>query len=46
MWFDDLEAVKRYAGEDYTRSTLPPEEAALLNRYDSRVRHYEVRVAR
>lgn len=46
MWFDDLEAVKRYAGEDYTRSTLPPEEAALLNRYDSRARHYEVRVAR
>lgn len=46
MWFDDLEAVKRYAGEDYTRSTLPPEEAALLSRYESRVRHYEIRIAR
>ncbi len=46
MWFDDLEAVKRYAGEDYSRSTLPPEEAALLSHYDSRVRHYEVRIQR
>ena len=46
MWFDDLDAVKHYAGEDYTRSALPLEEAALLNRYDARVRHYEVRIAR
>lgn len=46
MWFDDLDSVKRYAGEDYTRSTLPPEEAALLSHYDSRVRHYEIRIGR
>jgi heme-degrading monooxygenase HmoA len=44
MWFDDLEAVKRYAGEDYTRPAVLPEAAAMLSRYDSRVQHYEIRI--
>lgn len=44
MWFDSLEAVKGYAGEDYTRAAVLPEAQALLSRYESRVQHYEVRI--
>lgn len=44
MWFDSLEAVKGYAGEDYTRAAVLPEAAALLSRYEARVQHYEIRI--
>lgn len=46
MWFDSLDAVKGYAGEDYTRAAVLPEAAALLSRYDTRVQHFEIRIAR
>jgi heme-degrading monooxygenase HmoA len=43
MWFDSLEAVKAFAGEDHERSVVPPEARALLSRFDQRSRHAEVR---
>lgn len=46
MWFDDLDAVKHYAGDDYTRAAVLPEAAALLSRYESRVQHYEIRIGK
>lgn len=42
MWFDDLEAVKRFVGEDYEVSHVPPAAQAVLARYDARAAHYEV----
>ena len=30
MWFEDLDAVRRFVGEDYARSHVPPEARAVL----------------
>lgn len=43
MWFDSLDAVKRFAGDDYEAAYVPPEARAVLERFDERSQHYEVR---
>ena len=43
MWFDSLEAVRAFAGEDYEVAVVPPSARALLSRFDARSQHYEVR---
>jgi len=42
MWFESLDAVKKFAGEDYAKSVVPEKARALLTRYDERSQHYEV----
>ena len=42
MWFDDLDAVKAFAGEDYEVAHVPPEARAVLARFDERSAHYVV----
>ena len=42
--FDSLEAVKRFAGPDYTVPVLEPEARKLLSKIEPVARHYEVRV--
>ena len=44
MWFDSIEAVRTFAGEDYEAAVVPPKARALLSRFDARSQHYEVRV--
>lgn len=44
MWFDSLESVIAFAGEDYELAVVPPKARALLLRFDSRSQHYEVKV--
>ena len=46
MWFDSLDAVREFAGDDYEASVVPPAAQALLVRYDGRSQHYEVREQR
>jgi len=43
MWFDDIEAVKAFAGEDYEAAVVPPKARAVLSRFDERSQHYEIR---
>lgn len=43
MWFDSIDAVRAFAGEDYEVAVVPPEARALLSRFDARSQHYEVR---
>lgn len=43
MWFDSLDAVRAFAGQDYEVAVVPPEARALLSRFDARSQHYEVR---
>lgn len=43
LWFDSLEAVKAFVGEDHERAYVPEKARALLTRYDARAQHYEVR---
>jgi hypothetical protein len=42
MWFDDLEAVKAFAGEHYEVSHVPEYGRHTLVRYDERAAHFEV----
>jgi hypothetical protein len=46
MWFDTIDDVRVFAGEDYEAAVVPPAARALLSRFDSRSVHYEVRHAR
>ena len=41
-YFESLEVVRAFAGEDYAAAVVPPEARALLTRFDERSRHYEV----
>ena len=43
MWFDTLEAVLDFAGEDYETAVVPPKARALLSRFDAHSQHYEVK---
>ena len=43
MWFDSLDAVRIFAGDDYEAAVVPPKARAVLKRFDSRSQHYEVR---
>jgi heme-degrading monooxygenase HmoA len=43
MWFDSMEAVRTFAGQDYEVAVVPPKARALLSRFDERSQHYEVR---
>ena len=40
---DPLEAVKRFAGEDYATPVFEPEAQRLLSRIEPRAAHYDVR---
>lgn len=43
MWFDSVEAIKAFAGDDYETAVVPPKARAVLTRFDERSQHYEVR---
>jgi heme-degrading monooxygenase HmoA len=42
MWFDSLEAIKAFVGEDYGVSHVPESARSVLKRFDERAAHYEV----
>jgi hypothetical protein len=44
MWFDSVDAVRTFAGEDYEVAVVPPKARKLLSRFDPRSQHYEVKV--
>jgi antibiotic biosynthesis monooxygenase (ABM) superfamily enzyme len=43
MWFDTIEAVRAFAGENYEVAVVPKKARALLSRFDARSQHYEVK---
>lgn len=43
MWFDSINAVRDFAGDDYEKAVVPPEARALLSRFDDKSQHYEVK---
>jgi hypothetical protein len=43
MWFDSVDAVRTFAGEDYEEAVVPPKARLLLSRFDERSQHYDVR---
>lgn len=42
MWFDSLDSIKAFVGEDYAVSHVPEAARAVLKRFDSHATHYEV----
>jgi heme-degrading monooxygenase HmoA len=46
MWFDSMDAVRGFAGTDYEAAVVPAAARALLQRFDARSAHYEVRQGR
>ena len=42
MWFDDLDAVKSFVGEDYATAHVPQRARDVLARFDERSAHYEI----
>ena len=43
--FDSLDAVRAFAGPDYTTAVFEPEARRLLSRIETRAHHYEVRAS-
>jgi heme-degrading monooxygenase HmoA len=43
MWFDSMESVFVFAGEDFEEAVVPSKARALLLRFDSRSQHYTVK---
>ncbi|BCY16867.1 MAG: antibiotic biosynthesis monooxygenase [Chloroflexi bacterium] len=46
MWFDSIDSVRAFAGDDYEAAVVPPKARAVLKRFDDRSQHYEVRETR
>jgi len=41
MHFDDLDAVKAFAGDDYEAAYVPPRAREVLKRFDERSAHFQ-----
>ncbi len=44
-FFDSLETVKRFAGDNYTIPVFEPEATSLLSRIETVANHYQVRAS-
>ncbi len=42
MWFDTLDGLKEFKGEDYEAAHVPTQAQAVLADFDERAAHYEV----
>jgi heme-degrading monooxygenase HmoA len=40
--FESMEAIRAFAGEDYTKAHVTPEARRLLSRFEDTVVHYDV----
>jgi heme-degrading monooxygenase HmoA len=43
-FFDDLDAIRRFAGDDHETAVVADEARQVLVRYDDRVAHYDTAV--
>ena len=41
LWFESLEAVREFAGEEHNVAVVPPKARALLSRFDDVSAHYQ-----
>jgi hypothetical protein len=42
MWFDKIDDVKQFMGEDYETAYVLPQAQKLLKRYDAKSAHYDL----
>ena len=43
MWFDSLDSIKAFTGDDYETAYVPPQARKVLKRFDTRSAHYEMK---
>jgi len=43
MWFDSIDSVRVFAGDDYVKAVVPKEAQMLLSHFDKESQHYQVR---
>lgn len=41
-YYESLDAIRAFAGDDLERAVVAPEARAVLARFDERCRHYEI----
>lgn len=44
MWFESIDSVRIFAGEDYEKAVVPEKAQKLLLRFDAKSQHYEVKI--
>ncbi len=42
MWFDSIDAVIKFAGEEYEKAVVPEKAQKVLSRFDKTSQHYTV----
>lgn len=42
MWFDTMESIKGFAGDDFEKAVVYPAAKPFLLRYDERSQHYDI----
>ena len=42
LFFEDLMALKQFAGEDYEKAYIPDKARRLLSRFNKNAQHYEL----
>lgn len=42
MWFDNIDSIKAFVGEDFSISHVPAAARAVLSRHDERSTHYRM----
>lgn len=42
IWFEDLDSVKNFMGEDYRRAHVPENAQAVLKRFESEAKHFHI----
>ena len=42
MWFDRLDSIRAFMGEDYSVSHVPTAARAVLSHFDERAAHFEI----
>jgi len=42
MFWDSIDAIRAFAGEDYETSIVPEERRRYLSRHDAKANHYQV----
>ncbi|MGB5167243.1 MAG: antibiotic biosynthesis monooxygenase [Acidimicrobiia bacterium] len=42
IWFESLDSVKNFMGEDYRRAHMPENARAVLKRFDAEAKHFHI----
>ena len=42
IWFESLDSVKNFMGDDYRRAHVPENALAVLKRFDAEAKHFHV----